>query len=140
MAAEIKERFEGKWSSYKFENGDKLLEAMGTGFLKRKLIGLVNPTMTFQIEGDTITVATVVGPKTITVSFKLGEEYDVSPPPDDKPCVAITTWEDGKIKTIMTPKDPNGKVQHMDREIIDGDLVQSMTVEGVTGKRYFKRS
>ena len=43
--------------------------------------------MTFQFEGDTITVATVVGPKTITVSFKLGEEYEVSPPPDDKPCV-----------------------------------------------------
>ena len=35
MAAEIKAQFEGKWSSYKFENGDKLLEAMGKSFFFR---------------------------------------------------------------------------------------------------------
>ena len=29
MAAEIKEQFEGKWTAYKMENGDKLMEAMG---------------------------------------------------------------------------------------------------------------
>ena len=51
----------------------------------RKLSSLASPKMIFAVDGDTITVTTTIGPKTITVSFKLGEEFEFSPPPDEKP-------------------------------------------------------
>ena len=47
---------------------------------------------------------------------------------------AISTWENGKIKTVITPKDPNGKVQHMDREIIDDELVQVTMIKPICTK------
>lgn len=124
MAAEIKEQFEGKWTSYKMENGDKLMEAMGAGFFMRKLSSLASPKMIFAVDGDTITVTTTIGPKTITVSFKLGEEFEFSPPPDEKPATGLAQWSEGKLHTVITPKDPKGKVQNMTREIVDGELVQ----------------
>ena len=68
----------------------------------RKLSSLASPKMTFAVDGDTITVTTTIGPKTITVSFKLGEEFEFSPPPDEKPAtvsiqffrrMSILSWE-----------------------------------------------
>lgn len=140
MAAEIKELFEGKWTAYKFENGDKLLEALGAGFVMRKLMSLINPGLVFEVEGDIITIKTTIGPKTHQDSFRLEEEFEVNPPPDEKPCTAISRWCDGKLKTVITPKYTMGKVRHLNREIINEELVQTLTVDGVTGIRYFKRS
>ena len=37
---------------------------------------------------------------------------------------AISTWEDGRLKTIIKPKDSNKKEQLVVREIVDGEMIQ----------------
>ena len=37
---------------------------------------------------------------------------------------AISIWEDGKLKTTITPKDPNKKEQQVVREVVAGEIIQ----------------
>ena len=40
---------------------------------------------------------------------------------------AISTWVNGKLKTVMTPLDSTKKVQVIEREIVDGEMIQVIT-------------
>ena len=37
---------------------------------------------------------------------------------------AISTWEDGRLKTIIKPIDSSKKEQLVVREIVDGEMIQ----------------
>ena len=58
----------------------------GAGFLRRKLASAFNLTLTITVDGDTISLTMSMGPKTNKEAFKLEEEYECHPPPNETPC------------------------------------------------------
>ena len=57
----------------------------GAGFLRRKLASAFHPSLTITVDGDSITITMSMGPKTNKETFKLGEEYECRPPPNETP-------------------------------------------------------
>ena len=61
----------------------------GAGFLRRKLASAFHPSLTITVDGDSITITMSMGPKTNKETFKLGEEYECRPPPNETPSKVI---------------------------------------------------
>ncbi|XP_045210499.2 fatty acid-binding protein, adipocyte-like [Mercenaria mercenaria] len=137
MAADLKAKFEGKWVNVKSENLKEYLEKAGVGMIKKNIALQLTPEMVISVEGEQINVSITAGPKTTKASYKLGEQYDVE---GDNPGKAVTTLVDGKMNTVITPNDTKLKPHTIVRDIVDGQLVQTMTTDGVTAKRFFQKS
>ncbi|XP_052779809.1 fatty acid-binding protein, intestinal-like [Mya arenaria] len=136
MAAEFQTLFGGEWKEYKNENVEKVLEAMGMNVITRKAAMQCTPVMTFATEGDTIKVTLKMGPKTENTSFELGKQFDSKAMVEGK---ATALFSDGKLTVEMTPSDGDKKSVTIVREIVNGEMVQTMVCEGVQGKRIFKK-
>ncbi|XP_060596053.1 myelin P2 protein-like [Ruditapes philippinarum] len=138
MAAELKSKFEGKWVHDRSENLGAFLEKAGVGMIKRNLVQQLSPTMVISVEGETITVSITAGPKTNKSSFKLGEDYAVE---GEQKGTATTTYEGGKMKTVIKPNDSKLTGHTILRDICPkGQLVQTMETGGVTATRYFNKA
>ncbi|XP_045177430.2 fatty acid-binding protein, adipocyte-like [Mercenaria mercenaria] len=137
MAVELKAKFEGKWENVKSENLKEFLDKAGVGMIKRNIAAQFTPTIVISVEGETVNVSITAGPKKDKVSYKLGEGYDIE---GINPGKAVTTLVEGKMNTVITPNNKDLKLHTVVNDIVDGQLVQTLTTDGVTAKRYFKRS
>ncbi|KAL4240600.1 Fatty acid-binding protein [Mactra antiquata] len=137
MAAEVGKIFGGSWKLDRSENFEAFLEAAGVGFLKKKLATSVSPSMVITVDGDNIEVKTSAGPKTIANKFQLGREFESD---TEYPAMATATLEGNKWVIQLTPKDSKKKNQKVTREIIDGELVQTMEIGDIAAKRIFKKA
>lgn len=128
---------EGKWTVYKSENYENYLDALGMDAMKKSNAVSQPQTVTIAVDGDTINTTISVGPRTTSVSYKLGEEYSVHMM--DFTAKGVTVWKGGQMITTLTPNDPSKKAQTITREMVNGEMIQNMTHEGVTAKRYWKK-
>ncbi|XP_070576162.1 sodium/calcium exchanger regulatory protein 1-like [Ptychodera flava] len=126
----------GKWKHDRSENLEELLAAMDVGMVMRKLAGSTSPTVDIAVADDgtwTIKAATAV--KTMTSTFKLGEPFEESGPDGKKRKVASL---ENDVLTVKVVDDPAGAV--VIREVVDGQMIMTMTKGSVTAKRIFNRA
>ncbi|XP_041379338.1 fatty acid-binding protein, liver-like [Gigantopelta aegis] len=135
---EIHEKFGGSWKMARSEKFEEYLEAMGVGIIKRTVASKLSPVLEISVEGDVVKVITKTTIKTLPVEGKLGEEFDTETLGRHEK--TVYKFEDGKLIATSVPIDSKQKVSVIERDIVDGELVQTMTVGDVVCKRYFCRN
>ncbi|KAL4240599.1 Fatty acid-binding protein [Mactra antiquata] len=141
MAAEVKALFEGTWNECKAENVEAFLTAVGISEDRRKVILGMKATMKVEVNGDEICSTTFAGPNNeikVTTKFILGKEFDVTE--GEIPAKGTCSFLDGKLEAEIKPNDASKAIQTFIREIVNGELVQTMTAGGVTAKRTFTKA
>ncbi|XP_032254905.1 fatty acid-binding protein, intestinal [Halichoerus grypus] len=129
--------FDGTWKIDRNANYDKFMEKMGVNMVKRKLAAHDNLKLTITQEGNKFTVKESSTFRTIEIVFELGVTFNYSLADGTE---LSGTWNlegnklVGKFKRI-----DNGNELNAIREIIDGELVQTYTYEGVEAQRIFKK-
>lgn len=134
------DKFVGRWSLQTSENFDKYMEAVGVGFMLRKVATTLKPDLLFAADGEGWKMRTESTFKTTEISFKLGEEFDEE------------TADGRKMKTTMTVEGSiltqaqKGEVDTtLTRELTDDDtlvlLCKAKDKEGkeVESKRTYTR-
>lgn len=132
------DKFLGKWRLESTEDFEKYMEAVGVGFMLRKVATTLKPDLIFEKgDGDDAYVMKTVSTfKSTEIKFKLGEEFDEE------------TADGRKMKTTMTFED-NQLVQSqkgavdttLQRTITDDDtLTLICKAKDVTSTRIYKKS
>ncbi|KGL85006.1 Fatty acid-binding protein, intestinal, partial [Tinamus guttatus] len=129
--------FNGTWKVDRNENYEKLMEAMGLNVMKRKLGAHDNLKIVIQQDGNKFTVKESSNFRSLEIEFTLGVNFDYSLA-DGTELNGSWNTEGNKLVGKFTRKD-NGKELMAFREIINDELVQTYTYEGVEAKRIFKR-
>ncbi|XP_060580230.1 fatty acid-binding protein, intestinal-like [Ruditapes philippinarum] len=139
MAAEVKAKFEGKWTVCESENFEAFLEKMGVNIVKKKIALQVKPSLELSVDGDKISINISAGPVTNKVSFQLGETFKTDAEYTGQ---AVTEFTDGKLVTKGSPNEGKlkGETVTVVREISGDQLIQTMSVGDVTAKRIFKKA
>lgn len=130
------DKFVGKWRLEESENFDKYMEAVGVGFMLRKVATTLKPDLVFAADGEGWKMRTESTFKTTEIGFKLGEEFEEE------------TADGRKMKTTMT-LDENKLVQSqkgavdttLTREVTDENTLTLLCVaKDVESKRVYKRA
>nr|XP_011426735.2 sodium/calcium exchanger regulatory protein 1 [Crassostrea gigas] len=135
---EIKNKFVGKWKLDRSERFEDFLRECGVNFFVRKMAGMASPVSEISVkEDDKVHISMVTSFMTQEDCFKLGEEFEKDM--RGNKMVGKPSVVDGKIIIEYTPTDPSIKPQKVTREVINGELVQTMEIGDVTCKRFMKR-
>merc|ERR1712066_1211435 len=129
------EEFKGKWERTAADNYEELLKVLDVNFLLRKAATASNPKVDITEEGGEWTIK-----QSTTLKFKLGEEFEETTA-DGREVSSVVTFEDGKIVTVQTAKKEGAKSTKSTREIVDDELVYTITVDGsdIVSPQKFKR-
>ncbi|KAF7686995.1 fatty acid-binding protein, intestinal [Silurus meridionalis] len=130
--------FNGPWKVDRSENYDKFMEQMGIGLVKRKLAAHDNLKITLEQNGDKFHVKEVSTFRTLELDFTLGVTFEYSLA-DGTELSGSWAMEGDLLKGSFVRKD-NGKTLTTVRQIVDEELVQSYSYDGVEAKRIFKRA
>merc|ERR1712176_753892 len=133
--------FKGKYERTSAENYEEILKVLDVNFLLRKAATVSTPTLEVTEAGGEWTITTATTLKTMTLKFKLGEEFDETTP-DGREVKALVTFDNGKIVTVQTAKEEGQKSTKSTREMNGADeLIYTMTVDGsdVVCVQKFKR-
>lgn len=130
----------GKWQLVRNENFDAYLKSVNIGIVKRKMINSMTPVLDMEQNGDDFKVTAkipVVG--AIVSTFTVGVEFtDSNPMMGGAEQRVLAEWQGCKlVHTVLSA--PDDKPMSFQREIIDGELVITMTNGDVVAKRYFKK-
>merc|ERR1712142_284668 len=123
------EAFKGKYERIHAENYEEFLKVLDVGLLLRKAATVSTPVMEITEADGTWNIKTSTTLKTMELKFKLDEQFDETTP-DGREVSAKVTFEDGKIVTVQKAKKDGQKSTKSTRELIDGELVYTMTIEG----------
>ncbi|XP_066515060.1 fatty acid-binding protein, intestinal [Hoplias malabaricus] len=130
--------FNGTWSVDRGENYEKFMEQMGINLVKRKLASHDNLKITLEQDGQKFHVKEASTFRKLELDFTLGVNFDYTLADGTEVC-GCWVLEGETLKGSFTRKD-NGKVLNTTREIINGELVQSYSYDGVDAKRIFKKA
>uniref|UniRef100_A0A671MN82 Fatty acid-binding protein, brain-like n=2 Tax=Sinocyclocheilus anshuiensis TaxID=1608454 RepID=A0A671MN82_9TELE len=108
----------------------------GVGFATRQVGNVTKPTIVISHEDDKVVIKTLSTFKNTDISFKLGEEFDE------------TTADDRHVKSTVTLEGENlvhvqrwdGKETKFVREIKDGQMIMTLTFEGVQAVRTYEKA
>ncbi|XP_007950565.1 fatty acid-binding protein, intestinal [Orycteropus afer afer] len=129
--------FDGTWKVDRSENYDKFMEKLGVNAVKRKLAAHDNLKLIITQEGNKFTIKESSTFRSIEIVFDLDVNFNYSLADGTE---LSGTWSQegnklvGKFKRV-----DNGHALNTVREIINGELVQTYTYEGVEAKRIFKK-
>jgi fatty acid-binding protein 3 len=128
----------GNYVHQKNENLDAYYQTLGVPYVARKMMSFTSPKLTITNEGDEWTITTSTTLRTITLKFKLGEEYDEDMPKGK--LRSTTTLENDSLKTVSVgPEDT--KITRVYSCTDDGCVLTLRHDEsGIEAKRYFKRA
>lgn len=131
------EALAGSWTLDKSENYDGFLKAVGMGGMKRGIVVKLAASLTITaLAGGKYKIVTVNGPKTKERDVTLGEEFEDEGPDGGKSKGAWNVEGGKMVGKFLTPK---GKTLTITREIVNGNLQQTMDLDGVVAKRTFKK-
>ncbi|XP_060074484.1 cellular retinoic acid-binding protein 2-like [Ylistrum balloti] len=135
---EIRAELGGKWKLDRSENFDEVLKELGLNIVFRKMAAVAKPVIEFTVEDNVVNLISKVSFFNQVMTFKLNEEYTQSFEGLDMNC--YSRWEDKKLITDAKPVvEGKGKPQRFQRERINDELVQTMTVGDVVCTRVFTR-
>ncbi|XP_078486179.1 fatty acid-binding protein, intestinal [Ciona intestinalis] len=126
----------GNWSLDKSENYDDFLKAAGMNSIKRAMAVKLGGSLSIEKVGEKLKVKSVNGPKTKEREMPIGADFDDEGPGGGS---ARGRWEEKGDTMVGTFKTEKGKTFVMKREIVGGQLVQTMDFDGVVCKRYFNK-
>ncbi|XP_035282403.1 fatty acid-binding protein, intestinal-like [Anguilla rostrata] len=129
--------FNGTWKTVRSENMDKFLDKMGINIVMRKLAEHDNLEITIEQTGDKFKVKESSTFRTKVNEFTLGVPYDYTLA-DGNEVTGVWIMEGEMMKGTFSRKD-DGKEIAFTREIVDGELVQSFSYDGVDAKKIFKK-
>jgi len=111
------DKFIGKWKLESSDNFDGYMEAVGVGFMLRKVASTLKPDLIFEKgdDDDTFVMKTVSTFKSTEIKFKLGEEFDEE------------TADGRKMKTTMTIAE--NKLTQAQKGAVDTTLVREITAD-----------
>merc|ERR1711915_522322 len=126
------EAFKGKYERISAENYEELLKEMDVNFLLRKAATASTPVVEItEAEGEwSIKSSTTL--KTVTLKFKLGEEFNET---------TVDGREVTSLVTVQAAKKEGQKSTKSVRELVDDQLVYTITVDGsdLVATQKFKR-
>merc|ERR1711872_47545 len=126
--------FSGKWVFDHAENMEAIVEALNID--KSKIPDDRSTTAEITQNGDTFQIKTTGPKRTRDITFSIGKSFI---DPDIKELrgvdVELTPSWDGD-KLVMTGSGGNSGA----RELVGGQMVVSITIGGVTGKRFFNKA
>ncbi|KAM6220661.1 fatty acid-binding protein, intestinal [Rhynchocyon petersi] len=129
--------FDGTWKVDRNENYDKFMEKLGINVVKRKLAAHDNLKLIIKQEGNTVTIKESSNFRSIDITFELGVNFNYNMADGTE---LSGTWSiEGNQMVGKFKRVDNGKELNTVREIINGELVQTYTYEGVEAKRIFKK-
>lgn len=129
----------GKYQHYKNENLDDYFTAIGVPFMGRKMMAMSSPLMEIILEGDTMTIKSSSLMRTVSNTFKFGEEYEEKMPNATIKCIT-TKVNDHEIQTKSVFTESEGAIgRHY--FFTDDECVVTMTHEKAKtpAKRYYRR-
>nr|ABS19428.1 multivalent antigen sj23-FABP [synthetic construct] len=126
----------GKWKLSESHNFDAVMSKLGVSWATRQIGNTVTPTVTFTMDGDTMTMLTESTFKNLSVTFKFGEEFDEKT--SDGRSVKSVVTKDSESKITQTQKDSKNTTVIV-REIVGDTMKTTVTVDDVTAIRNYKR-
>lgn len=129
----------GKWKLHRNENFDEYMKSVGIGLIKRKLIISLPTTIEVTQTGDDFKFLTKTPLGSRLTSFTLGVVYPENNPMwgDREHRVLADVYGGKLVQKVKTA--PDGEAMSFEREIVDGELVLTMTMGEMVAKRYFKK-
>merc|ERR1712002_108550 len=126
--------FSGKWVFDRAENMEAVADALKVD--KSKVPDDRSTTTEITQNGDTFQIKTITAVKTREVTFTVGTPFIDQDLKELRGIdVELTpSWEGSKL--VMTGPKGNGA----SREIVNGQMVVTFTIDGVTGKRFFNKA
>nr|AAP14673.1 cytoplasmic fatty acid binding protein variant E [Schistosoma japonicum] len=128
--------FLGKWKLSESHNFDAVMSKLGVSWATRQIGNTVTPTVTFTMDGDTMTMLTESTFKNLSVTFKFGEEFDEKT--SDGRSVKSVVTKDSDSKITQTQKDSKNTTVIV-REIVCDTMKTTVTVDNVTAIRNYKQ-
>ncbi|XP_061752096.1 fatty acid-binding protein, brain-like [Nerophis ophidion] len=128
--------FCAKWRLVDSKNFDDYMKAVGVDFATRQVGNLTKPTVVISKDGDKVVVKTLSTFRNTEISSKLGEEFD-EVTADDRKVKSIFTMEGDKFVHVQKW---DGKESKFEREIKDGNMVMTLTCQGVQAVRTYEKA
>ncbi|KAI1724162.1 fatty acid-binding protein like protein [Ditylenchus destructor] len=143
-SAEMPEKFLGKWEVEKSDNFDEYLEAKGYGWFMRQMVKLASITKVFTKKGDN---PPVYNCKIMTTkkdvewdNFKMDEEFQGEYLDESQHKIKFS-YDAAADKLIEKhAKVENGEIDVYEYTIENGYMVMRMEYNGVSTKRYYKKT
>ncbi|OQV13925.1 putative Fatty acid-binding protein, adipocyte [Hypsibius exemplaris] len=134
------DQFIGNFELVSSDNFDKYMEAIGVGFLLRKV---ANSQKTAQVEitknGDQYNIKTITSVKTIEVKFKLNEEFKEATL-DGREVNTTFTVEGNVLRQTQRGIKDKDFVSTIDRQITPEGFDATIKYKDVTAVRKYKRN
>jgi len=123
--------FKGKFTRTEAVQYEEFLKALEVNFLLRKAATVSTPTMEVTEADGTWTITTATTLKTMTLTFKLGEDF-AETTPDGREVTSKVVFEDGKIVITQKAKKEGQKSTKSVREMKGADeMIYTMTIDGI---------
>jgi hypothetical protein len=131
-------QIEGNYKLEKNENLEEYFRVVGVPWIARKMMAASTPTMTVTFEDETWVFKTVTFFRTVTVSFKLDEEYKEDMPSGDV-IDSVCSKEGDFTFRIKSKHERLGDFERVFDFSDDGLVITMKHAKGVQAKRYFNR-
>ncbi|XP_038058947.1 retinol-binding protein 1-like [Patiria miniata] len=130
----------GTWKNVKNENLENFFKALNLDIGVRTMAMAQKPVIEINQDGEVFRILTE-GIKTVESNFTVGQEYtDINPLDDNEPSTYLAVWDGDKLRT---ENKSHPHAIHFDRELVDGQLVQTLTSgtgdKAVVCKRIFDK-
>lgn len=125
------EKFVGKWklSDPDQKNFDKYLDALGVGYVMKKMGASATPVQTIEVNGDDVHIKTETTFRTSELNFTIGKEFEEKTI-DGRLVKTTVNFEDGKLSQVQLGEPQSTII----REIEDGKYVMTLKINGKDGK------
>ncbi|XP_051892160.1 fatty acid-binding protein, brain-like [Pristis pectinata] len=129
------EAFVGTWRLVDSENYDSYMRELGMNFATRQLGNVTKPTTVIKVDGDQVTLQSFSTYRSTEITFILDKPFDEHTT-DNRNCKTVVTFEGEKLIQIQKW---DGKQTTLVREIRDGKLILTLTLNDVVSVRTYER-
>ncbi|XP_040851397.1 fatty acid-binding protein 9 isoform X3 [Ochotona curzoniae] len=129
------EPFLGTWKLVSSENFEDYMKELGVSTAARNTAGLVKPSVSISVSGETVSIRTESPFKNTEISFKLGVEFDETTA-DDRKVKSIVTLDGGSMIHVQKWL---GKETTIKRKIVDGKMVVECTMNNIVSTRIYEK-
>ncbi|XP_033105241.1 fatty acid-binding protein, intestinal-like [Anneissia japonica] len=130
----------GVWKLDRSENFEEFLNKMGVSWMKRKLINTFgnNISVTINQSGEDFVITTKTPKDSNESKFKVGQPFKGTNKLTGKAFEMMAEFEAGKLVVAPVSGKDNPTITR-EIDVVNDEMVQTMDMDGVVTKRYFKR-
>ncbi|XP_034030825.1 fatty acid binding protein 4b [Thalassophryne amazonica] len=131
------DQFVGTWKLSASDNFDDYMKAIGVGFATRQMGNMAKPNLVIsEDDAGFVSMKSHSTFKTTEIKFKLNEEFDETTA-DDRKTKTTFILENGKL---VQKQMWDGKTTILEREIRDGKLIATCTMDDVVAVRTYEKA